>query len=104
LWPVVPSPGLQHGTRRRRTTFWRHMADADAASHMLRMVVFTPSPYTLQIEPSRTEPGRFDWVVLKEGVVVRRSARSFGSAGTAAANGDTVLREITALWCTGKQQ
>jgi len=80
------------------------MADADAASHILRMVVFTPNPYTLQIEPSQTEPGRFDWVVLKDGVVVRRSVRSFGSAGTAAANGDTALREITALRRTGQQQ
>lgn len=47
---------------------------------------------------SSTEPGRFDWTIMKDEAVVRRSVRSFASRGVSEAAGDTALREITALW------
>ena len=79
-----------------------HMVDASEASHIPSMITFTPNPHSLRVAPSQTEPGRFDWAILKDGAVVRRSIRSFGSEGTSAADGDTALREVTALWRDAK--
>jgi hypothetical protein len=78
------------------------MVGASVGPHILTMITFTPNPHMLQVTPSPTEPGRFDWVILRDGVVVRRSIRSFGSEGTSAADGDTALREVTALWRDAK--
>ena len=74
------------------------MVDASVVSHILSVIIFTPNPHTLRVAPSPTEAGRFDRVILKEGVEVRRSVRSFGSEGTSVVAGDKALREITALW------
>ena len=79
-----------------------HMVDARSTSHILNMITFTPNPHSLRVAPSQTEPGRFDWAILKDGVEVRRSIRSFGSTGASVADGDVALREITALWRDAK--
>ena len=78
------------------------MVDASVVSHILSMITFTPNPHSLRVTPSPKEPGRFDWVIFKDGVEVRRSVRSFGSEGTSVVAGDTALREITALWQNSK--
>ena len=63
-----------------------------------QMIIFKPNPHRLQVTPSQKDPGRFDWSITRDDVVVRQSVRSFGSEGASAANGDAALREITALW------
>lgn len=63
-----------------------------------QMIIFNPNPHRLRITPSATEPGRFDWSITRDDVIVQRSARSFGSEGASAANGDAALREVTARW------
>ncbi|MCJ2014759.1 hypothetical protein [Methylobacterium sp. J-076] len=65
---------------------------------MLNMITFTPNPHTLRITPSSTEPGRFDWAITRDGVVVRQSVRSFASQGASEANGDAALRDVTFQW------
>ena len=65
---------------------------------MLAMITFTPNPYTLRVKPSVKEPGRFDWSITRDGIVVRQSVRSFGSEGASEADGDVAFREVTAWW------
>ncbi|GJE15034.1 MULTISPECIES: hypothetical protein [Methylobacterium] len=65
---------------------------------MLFMITFKPNPHTLRVTPSAKEPGRFDWSITRDAVVVRQSARSFGSEGASEANGDAAFRELTSLW------
>ncbi len=65
---------------------------------MLRMITFKPNPHKLRVTPSSKEPGRFDWSITCDGVVVRQSVRSFGSEGASEANGDAAFREITSRW------
>jgi hypothetical protein len=65
---------------------------------MLVMIIFKPNPHTLRVTPSTREPGRFDWSITRDGVVVRQSVRSFGSEGASEANGDVSFREMTARW------
>jgi hypothetical protein len=62
------------------------------------MITFKPNPHTLRVIPSAKEPGRFDWTITRDGVVVRHSVRSFGSEGASEASGDVAFREITAQW------
>jgi hypothetical protein len=62
------------------------------------MIIFKPNPHKLQVKPSPKEPGRFDWAITRDDVIVRQSVRSFGSEGASEANGDAALREITARW------
>jgi hypothetical protein len=66
--------------------------------HMLRMITFKPNPHTLRVTPSVKEPGRFDWSILRDGVIVRQSVRSFGSEGASEASGDVAFRDMTARW------
>jgi len=65
---------------------------------MLNMITFMPNPHQLRVTPSKKEPGRFDWSITRDAVVVRQSVRSFGSEGTSEANGDAAFRELTSLW------
>ena len=62
------------------------------------MITFKPNPHTLRVTRSAKEPGRFDWSITRDGVIVRQSVRSFGSEGASEANGDAAFREITARW------
>ena len=62
------------------------------------MITFNPNPHKLQVTPSVKEPGRFDWSITCDGVVVRQSVRSFGSEGASEANGDAAFREVTSRW------
>jgi hypothetical protein len=62
------------------------------------MIIFKPNPHKLQVTPSQTEPGRVCWSITRDDVVVRQSARSFGSHGASEADGDTAFREVTARW------
>jgi hypothetical protein len=62
------------------------------------MIVFKQNPHKLQVTPSRTELGRFGWSITRDDVVVRQSARSFGSHGASEADGETAFREVTARW------
>lgn len=66
------------------------------------MITFMPNPHTLRVTASAKEPGRFDWTIMKDQTVVRRSVRSFGSRGASEADGDTAFRAITALWQNGR--
>jgi hypothetical protein len=65
---------------------------------MLSMITFKPNPHKLQVTPSSKEPGRFEWSITRDDVVVRQSARSFGSEGASEANGDAAFRDITSRW------
>jgi hypothetical protein len=76
----------------------RPLTDRPVCPHMLRMITFKPNPHTLRVTPSVKEPGRFDWSILRDGVIVRQSVRSFGSEGTSEADGDAAFRELTSLW------
>lgn len=69
---------------------------------MRSMITFKPNPHKLRVTPSLKEPGRFDWSVMRDDVVVRQSLRSFGSEGASEANGDVALREITSHWLSGR--
>lgn len=69
---------------------------------MSGMITFTPNPHTIRINPSKSEPGRFDWTIMKDDLVIRQSIRSFGSQGASEASADTAFREITALWQTAR--
>jgi len=62
------------------------------------MISFTPNPHKLRVTPSAREPGRFDWSITRDDVIVRQSPRSFGSQGASEANGDAAFREVTARW------
>ncbi|MDN3573304.1 hypothetical protein [Methylobacterium longum] len=62
------------------------------------MITFKPNPHKLQVTPSAKEPGRFDWSITCDGVIVRQSVRSFSSEGASEANGDAAFREITSRW------
>ena len=62
------------------------------------MITFKPNPHMLRVTSSAKEPGRFDWSITRDGVIVRQSVRSFGSEGASEANGDAAFREITARW------
>ncbi|WP_091788207.1 hypothetical protein [Methylobacterium sp. UNC378MF] len=62
------------------------------------MITFKPNPHKLRVTPSSKEPGRFDWSITRDDMVVRQSVRSFGSDGASEANGDVAFREITAQW------
>ena len=65
---------------------------------MLNMITFKPNPHQLLVTPSKKEPGRFDWSITRDAVVVRQSVRSFGSEGASEANGDAAFREVTSRW------
>ena len=65
---------------------------------MPSMITFTPNPHKLRVTPSSKEPGRFDWSITRNDVVVRQSVRSFGSEGASEANGDAAFREVTSRW------
>jgi hypothetical protein len=65
---------------------------------MIGMITFKPNPHKLRVTPSSKEPGRFDWLITRDDVVVRQSVRSFGSEGATEADGDTAMREVTSLW------
>ncbi|MGT2478844.1 hypothetical protein ACU4GR_08100 (plasmid) [Methylobacterium oryzae CBMB20] len=65
---------------------------------MQLMIIFKPNPHALRVTPSAKEPGRFDWAITRDGVIVRQSGRSFGSEGASEADGDVAFREITARW------
>ncbi|GJE41800.1 hypothetical protein [Methylobacterium soli] len=62
------------------------------------MIIFKPNPHKLWVTRSSKEPGRFDWLITRDDVVVRQSVRSFGSKGASEANGDAAFREITSRW------
>jgi hypothetical protein len=62
------------------------------------MITFTPNPHKLRVTPSSKEPGRFDWSITRDAVIVRQSVRSFGSEGASEANGDAAFREVTSRW------
>ncbi|WP_158684254.1 hypothetical protein [Methylobacterium sp. 285MFTsu5.1] len=62
------------------------------------MISFKPNPHKLRVTPSSKEPGRFDWSITRDDMVVRQSVRSFGSEGASEADGDVAFREITAQW------
>lgn len=62
------------------------------------MITFKPNPHKLRVTRSSKEPGRFDWSITCDGVVVRQSVRSFGSEGASEANGDVAFREVTLRW------
>lgn len=78
------------------------LTDDHTSSHMLAMIVFKPNPHTLRVTPSAKEPGRFDWSITRDGIVVRQSVRSFGSEGASEANGDVAFRDVTAQWQSGR--
>lgn len=65
---------------------------------MRDMISFKPNPHKLRVTPSSKEPGRFDWSITRDDMVVRQSVRSFGSEGASEADGDVAFREITAQW------
>lgn len=87
-----------HGKIEAHIVGGRSATNLLAPPYIRPMIVFNPSPHKLQVTPSRTEPGRFDWSITRDDVVVRQSARSFGSHGASAADGDTAFREVTARW------
>lgn len=62
------------------------------------MIIFSQNPHKLQVMPSATEPGRFDWSITRDAVIVRQSARSFDSEGASEANGGLALRRMTVRW------
>jgi len=72
--------------------------DGVACPHMVEMITFRPNPHTLRVTPSAKEPGRFDWSITRDGIVVRQSVRSLGSEGASEANGDAAFREVTSRW------
>lgn len=76
----------------------RLATDLLAPPYIHQMIIFKPNPHKLQVTPSQTEPGRFGWSITRDDVVVRQSARSFGSHGASEADGDTAFREVTARW------
>lgn len=69
-----------------------------APPYIRPMIIFKPNPHKLRVVPSLTEPGRFAWSITRDDVVVRQSARSFGSHGASEADGDTAFREVTVQW------
>lgn len=77
---------------------FRPLTDGSVSHHMQVMIIFKPNPHTLRVTPSAKEPGRFDWSIMRDGVIVRQSVRSFGSEGASEADGDVAFREITARW------
>lgn len=74
------------------------MADSGVLPYMIAMIIFKPNPHKLRVTPSSKDPGRFDWSIRRDDVVVRQSVRSFGSEGASEANGDAAMREVTSLW------
>jgi hypothetical protein len=74
------------------------LVDRLVCPHMVDMITFNPNPHTLRVTPSAKEPGRFEWSITRDGVVVRQSVRSFGSEGASEANGDVAFRDITSRW------
>lgn len=78
------------------------LAVIHSSSHILAMIIFKPNPHALHVTPSAKEPGRFDWSITRDGVIVRQSVRSFGSEGASEANGDAAFRDITARWLNAR--
>ena len=72
--------------------------DVSVSPYMPWMIIFKPNPHSLRVTPSAKEPGRFDWSITRDGVIVRQSVRSFGSEGASEADGDVAFREVTARW------
>jgi hypothetical protein len=62
------------------------------------MITETPEVFTLHIERCRTNLGRYEWIVRSEQHVVRRSLQSAPTARQAQLQGQTAMRELTALW------
>ncbi|MCJ2016671.1 hypothetical protein MKK84_04390 [Methylobacterium sp. E-065] len=65
---------------------------------MVEMITFNPNPHTLRVTPSAKEPGRFEWSITRDGVVVRQFVRSFGPEDESDATGDVAYGAVTIRW------
>ena len=55
--------------------------------HSARMSDEKTYPYTLDVVPSKTKPGQFEWTIRERGKLIQRSDRLLGSEKAARKSG-----------------